>query len=77
MKILANVLREPGCCGGMIAGDFNAIASKDDGLVDKSGLVDACVALEGPLGRAGCHYMGFQRGTVVQVGQGCNNGLKG
>jgi len=42
-EILVNVLREPGCSGRMIAGDFNAVTSKDDGLVDKNGLVDAWV----------------------------------
>ena len=47
MEILANVLREPGCSGGIIAGDFNAISPEDDGLVDKNGLVDAWVALHG------------------------------
>jgi len=45
MEILANVLREPGCSGGIIAGDFNAISFEDDGLVDKNELVDAWVAL--------------------------------
>jgi len=45
MEILANVLREPGCSGGIIAGDFNAINPEDDGLVDKNELVDAWVAL--------------------------------
>ncbi|KAG2097722.1 Endonuclease/exonuclease/phosphatase [Suillus discolor] len=47
MEILANVLREPGCSGGIIAGDFNAISPEDDGLVDKNELVDAWVALHG------------------------------
>ncbi|CAG8760622.1 15473_t:CDS:1, partial [Acaulospora colombiana] len=47
MEILANVLREPGCSGGIIAGDFNAIRPEDDGLVDKNKLVDAWVALHG------------------------------
>ena len=47
MEILANVLREPGCNGGIIAGDFNAIRPEDDGIVDKNGLVDAWVALHG------------------------------
>ena len=44
MEILANVLREPGCSGGIIAGNFNAISPEDDGLVDKNELVDAWVA---------------------------------
>jgi len=47
MKILADVLREPGCGGGIIAGDFNAISPKDDELVEKNKLVDAWVALHG------------------------------
>lgn len=46
--ILANVLREPGCGGGIIAGDFNAITPEDHALVDKDGLVDAWIALNGP-----------------------------
>jgi tyrosyl-DNA phosphodiesterase 2 len=47
MEILANVLREPGCGGGILAGDFNAINPEDDGLIDKNELVDAWVALHG------------------------------
>ena len=47
MEIVADVLREPGCGGGIIAGDFNAISPEDDGLVDKNKLVDAWVALHG------------------------------
>ncbi|KAI6153254.1 Endonuclease/exonuclease/phosphatase [Pisolithus tinctorius] len=47
MEVLANTLREPGCSGGIIAGDFNAISPEDDGLVNKNKLVDAWVALHG------------------------------
>ena len=47
LEILANVLREPGCGGGIIAGDFNAISPEDDGLINKNKLVDAWVALHG------------------------------
>ena len=47
MEILANILREPGCSGGIIAGDFNAISPEDAGLVDKNELIDAWVALHG------------------------------
>ena len=47
IEILANILREPGCSGGIIAGDFNAISPEDDELVDKNELVDAWVALHG------------------------------
>ncbi|KAN0076940.1 Endonuclease/exonuclease/phosphatase [Tylopilus felleus] len=52
MRILAALLREPGCSGGVIAGDFNAIHPHDDTLVDKHGLVDAWVALRGATGGA-------------------------
>ena len=45
MEILADVLREPSCCGGIIAGDFNTIGPEDDGPVDKNKLLDAWVAL--------------------------------
>lgn len=47
IEILASILREPGCSGGIIAGDFNAISPKDDGLIDQNGLVDVWVALHG------------------------------
>ncbi|KIN99504.1 hypothetical protein M404DRAFT_1004608 [Pisolithus tinctorius Marx 270] len=47
INILANALREPGCGGGIIAGDFNAISPEDDGLVDKNKLEDAWDALHG------------------------------
>ncbi|SPO01012.1 uncharacterized protein DNG_03760 [Cephalotrichum gorgonifer] len=47
MEILANVLREPGCSGGIIAGDFNAISPEDGMLIHKNNLVDAWVALHG------------------------------
>ncbi|CAA7260627.1 unnamed protein product [Cyclocybe aegerita] len=49
---LAGLLREPGCSGGIIAGDFNAIHPHDHTLVDQHGLVDAWVALHGPNGGA-------------------------
>jgi len=47
MHVLAGLLREPGCSGGIIAGDFNAILPEDHMLVDKHELVDAWVALHG------------------------------
>ena len=47
MYVLAGLLREPGCSGGIIAGDFNAILPKDHALIDKHELVDAWVALHG------------------------------
>lgn len=52
MRILAGLLREPGCSGGVVAGDFNALDPLDDALVDKHGLVDAWVALRGATGGA-------------------------
>lgn len=47
MHVLAGFLREPGCSGGIIAGDFNAIHPVDYTLVDENELVDAWVALHG------------------------------
>ena len=56
MAILANLLREPGCGGGLIAGDFNAISPEDHALLDKNGLVDAWVALHGKKGLDGATW---------------------
>jgi len=62
MEILANLLREPGCGGGLIAGDFNAISPKDHALLDKNGLVDAWVALHGKKGLDGATWgVGVER----------------
>ena len=62
MEILANLLREPGCGGGLIAGDFNAISPEDDALLDKNGLVDAWVALHGKKGLKGATWgVGVER----------------
>lgn len=47
IQILADMLREPGCKGGIIAGDFNAISPKDHELVSENRLVDAWEALRG------------------------------
>jgi tyrosyl-DNA phosphodiesterase 2 len=47
MHVLANLLREPRCSGGIIAGDFNAIYPEDHMLVDEHELLDAWVALHG------------------------------
>ncbi|KAH6904656.1 Endonuclease/exonuclease/phosphatase [Coprinopsis sp. MPI-PUGE-AT-0042] len=47
MEILANLLHEPGCGGGLIAGDFNAISPEDHVLLDNNSLVDAWIALHG------------------------------
>lgn len=56
MEILANLLREPGCGGGLIAGDFNAISPEDHALLDKNGLVDTWVALHGEKGLDGATW---------------------
>ncbi|KAF9552421.1 hypothetical protein CPC08DRAFT_276208 [Agrocybe pediades] len=45
--LLNRLLRESGCSGGVIAGDFNAIEPEDLTLVEKHGLVDAWVKLYG------------------------------
>jgi len=53
IEVLAGLLRESGCSGGVIAGVFNAISAEDHALVDKhDGLVDAWVALRGRKGGA-------------------------
>ncbi|KAI6129151.1 Endonuclease/exonuclease/phosphatase [Pisolithus thermaeus] len=62
IKMLADVLREPGCGGGIIAGDFNAISPEDEGLVDENDLVDAWVALHGREGPDGATWgVGVER----------------
>jgi tyrosyl-DNA phosphodiesterase 2 len=53
---LADLLREPRCRGGIIAGDFNAILPKDHMLVDKHELLDAWVALHGSTGPDGATW---------------------
>ena len=50
MEVLASLLRERGCSGGIIAGDFNAILADDHTLVDKHELVDAWLTLHGSTG---------------------------
>ncbi|TEB38074.1 hypothetical protein FA13DRAFT_1725701 [Coprinellus micaceus] len=47
LKTLANALREPGCGGGLIAGDFNSINPGDKALIKDNGLEDAWLALHG------------------------------
>ncbi|EDR06194.1 uncharacterized protein LACBIDRAFT_329000 [Laccaria bicolor S238N-H82] len=47
MDVLARLLREPGCSGAIIAGDFNAVYPRDHQLIDDHELVDAWVALHG------------------------------
>jgi len=62
MRMLADVLREPGCSGRIIAGDFNAISPEDEGLVNKNDLVDAWVALHGRAGPGGATWgVGVER----------------
>lgn len=45
VELVAGLLREPGCIGGIVAGDFNAISPKDDELLGNNGLVDAWLSL--------------------------------
>ncbi|KIY62241.1 hypothetical protein CYLTODRAFT_459152 [Cylindrobasidium torrendii FP15055 ss-10] len=53
MSVLAHLLREPGCSGGVIAGDFNPVQPSDLKLVKEHGLVDAWVALRGDTAEPG------------------------
>ena len=69
MHVLAGLLREPGCSGGIIAGDFNAILPEDHALVDKHELVDAWVALHGST-------TGPDGGATWGVGVELEDGLK-
>jgi tyrosyl-DNA phosphodiesterase 2 len=70
MAILANVLREPECSGGIIAGDFNAISPEDHRLVDKNGLVDAWVALHGKAVPGGATWgVGVERRDGLGLGR--------
>jgi len=68
MHMLAGVLREPRCSGGIIAGDFNAILPEDHRLIDENKLLDAWVALHGSTRPDG--------GATWGVGIGLNGGLK-
>ncbi|KAG8983091.1 hypothetical protein FRB90_006312 [Tulasnella sp. 427] len=68
VNLLNGVLREGGCSGGVIAGDFNAIERDDRTLVEKHALVDAWVKLHGQTtGRDGATW-----GVGVEL----DNGLK-
>ena len=69
MYVLAGLLREPGCSGGIIAGDFNAIHPDDHTLVDNYELVDAWVALHGST-------TGPDGGATWGVGVELKDGLK-
>ncbi|KAL8297908.1 hypothetical protein RB597_007094 [Gaeumannomyces tritici] len=51
LKRLAAALREPGCGGGLIVGDFNAITEEDHGLPDENGLQDAWLTLHRGTGK--------------------------
>ena len=62
VQALAGVLREPGCSGGIIAGNFNAILPKDHRLVDELKLLDAWVALHGSTDPDGGATWGFRVG---------------
>ncbi|EJD35766.1 hypothetical protein AURDEDRAFT_92963 [Auricularia subglabra TFB-10046 SS5] len=50
LRDLGALLREPGCAGGVVAGDFNANGPDDPALVPEHGLVDAWDALDGEAG---------------------------
>jgi tyrosyl-DNA phosphodiesterase 2 len=62
LEILADVLRELGCGGGIIAGDFNAISPEDDELVNKNKLVDAWIALHGKADPGGATWGRWRNG---------------
>ncbi|KAG2337740.1 hypothetical protein BDR05DRAFT_978376 [Suillus weaverae] len=70
MEILANLLRELGCGGGLIVGDFNAISPEDHALLDKNGPVDAWVALHGKKGLDGATWgVGVERHDGLRPGR--------
>ncbi|KAL8382187.1 hypothetical protein RB595_006122 [Gaeumannomyces hyphopodioides] len=56
LKRLASALREPGCGGRLIVGDFNAITEEDDGLLRENGLQDAWLTLHGGAGKPGATW---------------------
>lgn len=66
LEILADVLREPGCTAGLIAGDFNALGPRDHALVGDNGLEDAWVALYG----AGADRDGATWGVGMELRDG-------
>ncbi|KAF9034207.1 hypothetical protein BDZ89DRAFT_1062641 [Hymenopellis radicata] len=48
IKILVDILREPGCRGGIIAGDFvDALSLEEDWILEKTDVVDAWGAVHG------------------------------
>ncbi|TFY66107.1 hypothetical protein EVG20_g4984 [Dentipellis fragilis] len=69
MVALAGVLRESGCRGGIIAGDFDAIFPEDHKLVDEYELLAASVALHGRTGSDGAMW-----GVVMELEDGLKTG---
>ncbi|KAH9911441.1 Endonuclease/exonuclease/phosphatase [Epithele typhae] len=67
--LLDRLLREGGCSGGVIAGDFNAVEPNDLTLVEKFGLVDAWVKLHG-------RTTGRDEGATWGVGVELEDGLE-
>lgn len=47
LKKLASALREPGCMGVLIAGDFNSVTDEDHKLIEENNLEDAWLKLLG------------------------------
>ena len=69
MDIIAKLLQEPGYGGGLIAGDFDAISLEDHNSLDKSGLVDAWLALHRKEGLDGATW-GIEIGRRDGLGPG-------
>lgn len=77
LEMLSDVLREPECSGGIIAGDFNAVTAEDQELVGKNGLVDTWLALHGRGKLDGATWgVGVER-RDEKVGQSCDGGAGG
>jgi tyrosyl-DNA phosphodiesterase 2 len=77
METLGNILRERGCSGGIIAGDFNAINPEDHDLIDKNGMIDAWVSLHGTSNTDGGTYrVGVKPGTGSRLDRVAMLGLK-
>lgn len=70
LEILADVLRESGCSGGVIAGDFNAVRPEDGGLLGKNGLVDAWATLHDTVDPGGATWsVGVERRDGLKPGR--------
>ncbi len=70
LEVLAGLLRAPGCAGGVIAGDFNAISTDDHPLLGRNGLVDAWEALHGEDGADGATWgVGVRRRGGLKAGR--------